>query len=327
MKNREGVQEVKTAKNNSLYDFEVLGRKRGTATAVTLFREQECGSTALVSCKIGRYNTKNGEIDFQNAEIENPKSIVKLNPEEFEALLEFLGNKAALLKSSVKRYIPVDHINDEEFLSALGMYLRHNQFQELVNLLLNNDLLPGDLSNALTNRKRAKELDTFRESLDKNLTEHFWQGWFSENGWALGSEHVRILPEREIDNGNTSDYLVHAADNHLDLVEIKRPSLPFWAQERDHNNLVPHSHLIKAITQVQNYLYELEREMNSEKTQERLGLPIAKPRATLIFGRSLGWDRSHYTAQRLLNGGYTNVQIFTYDQIQERASRLLDSKP
>jgi len=87
--------------------------------------------------------------------------------------------------------------------------------------------------------------------LNQDLHEHDWQKWFEHNDWILGSEFVKILDEREIDTDNIADYLMQAYDGFLDIIEIKRPAkgLKFWADKKNHNNYIPSSELVKAITQ------------------------------------------------------------------------------
>jgi hypothetical protein len=94
----------------------------------------------------------------------------------------------------------------------------------------------------------------------------------------------RRRPHRRLPDGGLRRF--------LDLIEIKRPegNLSFWASARDHGNLVPHTDLIKAITQASRYLFEIEREFDGLKFFERIGAVRAiKPRCVLIFGRSTGW--------------------------------------
>ena len=122
---------------------------------------------------------------------------------------------------------------------------------------------------------------------------------------------------------------VETFDGFVDLIEIKRPEgkLKFWATNKDHDNLQPHQDLIAAITQVQNYIQDLEGEMNSIKTQKNLaGASIIKPRATLIYGRSDTWGDEERRAFRLLNAGYQNLSILTYDHVLSRANRSLSRK-
>jgi hypothetical protein len=122
-------------------------------------------------------------------------------------------------------------------------------------------------------------------------------------------DFVRVVDERPIDVGHIADYLMEGFDGFLDVVEIKRPGggLRFWATSRDHGNPIPHTDLIKAITQAHRYLYEIEQEANSLKFVERVGLRAIKPRCTLIFGRSADWDDDERRAYRILNGGYHSL--------------------
>lgn len=88
---------------------------------------------------------------------------------------------------------------------------------------------------------------------------------------------------------------------------------------------MPSQDLIKAITQAQNYIQALEEEINSIKTRERLdGTIIVKPRATLIFGRSNDWGDDERKAFRILNAGYKDLTILTYDQVLARARKTLN---
>jgi hypothetical protein len=114
-------------------------------------------------------------------------------------------------------------------------------------------------------------------------------------------------------------------DGFLDVVEIKRPGggQRFWAPSCDHGNPIPHTDLIKAITQAHGSFYEIEREANSLKFVERVGLHAIKPRCTLVFGRSADWDDAERRAYRMLNGGYHSLSVLTYDHVLTRARRML----
>ena len=161
--------------------------------------------------------------------------------------------------------------------------------------------------------------------LAADLPEADWQGWFQENDWILGSEFVELVGERAIDTAHIADYLMRAYDGFLDIVEIKRPEgkLRFWSSATDHGNPIPHQDLVKAITQAQRYLFEVERESNSVKFATRTGVATVKPRSTLIFGRSNDWSDDQRQAYRILNAGLHNIQVMTYDHVLARARRML----
>jgi hypothetical protein len=189
-----------------------------------------------------------------------------------------------------------------------------------------NSILPDDLIAGIQSQARKKAIGEFELMLNQNLVEQEWQIWFTKNDWVLGSEFVRILDERDIDTDNIVDYLMEAYDGFLDIIEIKRPDtrLKFWADSLDHDNCVPSSDLIKAITQATKYIYEVEREANSVKFLERVGnVKTIKPRCILIFGRSSNWNDEQKTAYRILKSSYHNLTIMTYDHVLARAKRIL----
>lgn len=146
-----------------------------------------------------------------------------------------------------------------------------------------------------------------------------------KNKWILGSEFAKVLDERKIDTEHIADYLMKSNDGFLDIVEIKKPnSMQFWAKNLDHDNLVPSTELIKAITQCRNYLYEIECKSDSKEFDKRVeNTPVASPRCLLVFGRSNDWDDERRLAFRLLNTSLNRIAIITYDQLYERAANIV----
>jgi len=184
------------------------------------------------------------------------------------------------------------------------------------------------IADTATAAKRRMAVKEFERLLGENANEHQFQLWFQGNAWVLGSNYVRILDDRRIDVRKIADLLVEGYDGRADIVELKRPGLSFWQPEKDHDNYIPHPHLVAAIIQAQNYQFALEGEMDSLKARERLGgIPIAKPSSLLIHGRSLDWNDKHFEAQRLLNAGFTSLNVITYDQVLRRAKTIIGCNP
>lgn len=176
--------------------------------------------------------------------------------------------------------------------------------------------------------RRTAAIGEFEDMLERSETEHEFQRWFQENPWVFGTRCVRILDARRIDVENIADYIVESLDGFADVIEIKRPRLSFWSATRDHGNLVPHTDLVKTITQAQNYQLALERQMDSIAMRRRLQeIPIAKPASLVIHGRSEGWGVEECGAQRILNAGMTSVRVLTYDQVLRRAKSMNGALP
>jgi hypothetical protein len=278
-----------------------------------------------VRLKLGRYKKPKDWFENEEPESLSPKSELTLDQEEFKALINLLKENYEPFKKGVKAYIPLDNPFEKENADQVRALFSQPDKSALVDFIISNNVIPQDLEVGLENAKRVNAIREFEDMLEGNRTEHKWQKWFEDNSWVLGSEFVRIIDERHIDVSNISDFLMEAYDGFLDIVEIKRPEggLLFWSPTLDHGNYVPSQDLVKAITQASKYIYEVEREANSVKFLERVdNVKTVKPRCILIFGRSNDWGSDKIEAYRILNSGYHNLTIMTYDHVLTRAKRI-----
>lgn len=310
---------VRTSKGGIDYLTSILkDGPRITSKAIFWKIPHKSSLTEDICLKIGRYNKTSDSL-----ESEKPKSELTLDHEEFHNLLDFISTNYTPLKDGAKTYIT---IGDPKLVPKLKAIFGYKDKTKVLDLIINNDLVPDDIVNGIQLQEKKKAILEYEEKLKQDHKEGVWQAWFKNNSWVLGSEFVRILDSRDIDTQNISDYLMEAYDGFLDIIELKRPDggFHFWSPQKDHDNFVPHSDLIKAITQTANYIYEVEREMNSIKFLSRTGhVPVVKPRAVLIYGRSYDWDDEKRKAYRILNSCYHNITILTYDHVLERAKKIL----
>jgi hypothetical protein len=319
------IQIVRKTKSGVDYLATVLCQRQSVITRAIFWRVPHHQTNREdIRLKIGRY-TRLG-FNRETLHAPNPKSELTLDDEEFRNLLQFVAENYEPFRARETRYLPLDDALDERNLQHLRAIFRNPNKQQLLEFIVENSILPDDLIIAVQNQQRVKAIDEFEAMLINDLREHDWQSWFSKNNWVLGSDFVRVVDERAIDTDNIADYLVQAFDGFLDIIEIKRPGggLRFWASALDHGNYVPSNDLIKAITQANAYIYELEREINSQKFIERVGgVRTVKPRCVLVFGRSNNWNDDERRAFRILNASYHNLSIMTYDHVLSRAKRIV----
>ena len=292
-------------------------------TEAFLWKIAHKSGTQDISLKVGRYKFAGGK---KVPETDVPKSELTLDVEEFNALLEFLRDNLEPFRAGARKWIPLDEGLHPGQVEQLRLLFSDPDTGRLVEFLDAHDILPSDLVKSIEHQKRCRAVGELERLLEQDLTESPWQAWFKENDWVLGTEFVRVLDEQTIDVGHIADYLMQAYDGFLDLVEIKRPEggLRFWADKLDHGNYIPHTDLVKAITQATRYVYEVEREANSVKFLERLGgVKAIKPRCVLIFGRSDDWNDEQREAYRMLNASYHNLSVLTFDHVLDRARRML----
>ncbi|MDL0438299.1 Shedu immune nuclease family protein [Stutzerimonas frequens] len=306
--------------------FTVLRDKKSVITRAIFWKIPHNFSDDEVHLKIGRYKKPKDFFDFETTELNEPESELTLDGEEFTNLVSFIQNNYEAFKQGVKAFLPLENPYDVSVAQQIKQLLTKNNNSEMLSFLLDNQVIPDELEIGLAHARRVRAIDEYCALLESDHTENKWQQWFESNSWVLGSDFVRVLDERTIDTSNISDFLMESYDGFLDIVEIKRPEggLQFWHNTLDHGNHVPHSDLIKAITQASKYIHEIEREANSIKFLERAGgVKTIKPRCTLIYGRSCTWNASQQEAFRILNSSYHNLSIMTFDHVFERASRML----
>ena len=309
---------INESKKGNKYVSEILKRKKTVLTKVFLQKIRHNNSENDEIClKIGRYNISNTLVST------NPKSELTLSGEEFDNLIKFIEKYYRPMDLDINSFIPV---NKNFGLNILTKFKDMSESDaEKAQIILESGVLNNNISSLIENTKRAKALEEYSKSLQEDKLESYWQDFFEVNKWILGSEFYKILDERRIDKNNISDFLVKSNDGFMDIVEIKRPNgINFWANSLDHDNYVPSSDLLKAIIQCQNYIYEIERESNSNKFLERVeNTPVASPRCLLIIGRSKDWNQKQWLSFRLLNSSLNRISIMTYDQLFNRANKVL----
>lgn len=283
-----------------------------------------------VRLKIGRFKRSDSDPSGETEpEILQPKSVLTLDAEEFQALVAFLRDSYEPFKKGVKAFIPLDDPYAQANAAQIRALFSLPDKRQLVKFILTNDVIPEDLSTWLQHAQRVRAIRQFEKMLEEDRKENAWQSWFEKNSWILGSEFVRVLDERSIDVQHISDFLMEAYDGFLDIVEIKRPEggMTFWAPSLDHGNYIPSVDLTKAVAQASRYIFEVEKEANSVKFLERVGgVPTVKPRCILLFGRSKDWNAKQVEAFRILNAGFHNLAVMTYDHVLERARRMVGAK-
>lgn len=312
------TNEISTSYNGIPYVTERLSTRKRVYTQARLQKIEHNDKRKIdIQLKLGRYNILDG------VETENPKSELTLTNEEFLQLIDFIQIHYKPLELGVEKFIAVEDVNSVELLKKFNTIVKNDA--DIAQQLLDSGLLSENTSCIIETARKKQAIENFASAIDGDDKEKYWQDWFSKNKWVLGSEYIKILDERKIDTENIADLLMEAFDGFLDIVEIKRPNeFPFWQSSKDHDNYVPSGELIKAITQCQNYLYQLEREANSLKFNERAkGIKIIKPRCLLVFGRSNDWNEEQQQAYRILNASYNQIDILTYDHLLSKAQRLL----
>ncbi len=314
------MEEIKTSKGGIKYIPVILKSSKQVYSQAILQKIPHNDPSKIdITLKIGRYKSQSTSLETQQ-----PKSELTLTCEELNVLIDYLGKYYKPIEMNVDKFISVkDDLGEliKKFKELL------DKKEEIASILIDNGILTDNVYIAVSAIKKKEALEEFGEMLSQNLLEIDWQTWFKNNKWVLGSDFAHIIDERSIDTENIADYIMRAYDGFVDLVEIKKPNgMNFWSSALDHDNYVPSTDLVKAITQCLNYIYEIERESNNQKFIERTKSKVVKPRCILIFSRSNNWDDKQRESYRILNSAYNQLTILTYDHLLNRAKNILNSK-
>lgn len=254
---------------------------------------------------------------------------------DFERILQLLSLFSELdLKAVVNKTVVFDKsiIGDSNEVSRFLTLIASDPEgkEKLGEVAKNYGLIKvGDIDNIIQKKEavtlfenilnKQEEFNKYKKELGVGKDEEVWQKFFSQNAWILGSDFVEILDERRLDVENITDYLLKSFDGFVDIIELKRPSAPFWTAEN-----IPKSELTAATMQCIRYILQTERKINDLEFNKKIqNTPIVKPRITLIYGRSNSWGDNDKEAYRVLNSSYYNLNIISYDHLLERAKRLI----
>jgi hypothetical protein len=108
--------------------------------------------------------------------------------------------------------------------------------------------------------------------------------------------------------------------SYLDVYEIKTPYTPLLSLDTGRNNVYWHSELSKAISQVENYLYQIQRNadafVNDIRKNKGLDVSVVRPRGYIIAGLRGQLDTPKMADDfRILNESLKNVDVILYDDL------------
>lgn len=294
---------------------ELSSGSRSSCRAVFFRNTHESTGEKIISLKVARTQRKGGVYQPK------PDKTITLTSAELDNLIAYIQEYYTPLNIGMTEFIAADEDAAKLFSKVRELGISDD---EVVDKLHESGILTENLSVAITAASRNYAIHDFEDAIDRHYAESYWQSWFEGNKWILGSEFLNILPERDIDVDDIADYLMRSFDGFLDVVEIKKPDVPFWTGPDSHGNLCPSAQLTAAIMQCLNYLYRIELQSNSVEFLERVdGTKTVKPQCLLVYGRSNTWGEDELKSLRILNASYHQLHIITYDQLLIRAKQLL----
>jgi hypothetical protein len=234
------------------------------------------------------------------------------------------------------RYIPgslANALDRENILERLNARDRHSLEQLIPNYLSNikATLAAPDKLKVVYDSLDAGKVIYFREIIQefrrrlKKATqeEADWQDFLSEHILILRSGYGHVLEKNSVTlQGKFPDFMLIDPYGYLDIYEIKKPSTLVLRHDKSRDNYYWDTEIAKAISQVENYLHQVQRNsdglINDIRRNKKVDINIVRPRGYIIAGL-----RSHLTDQkmvddfRILNESLKNIDILFYDDLVE----------
>jgi hypothetical protein len=239
------------------------------------------------------------------------------------------SGKRVVLRGVGKNEVVVTESNKIAILKELSQALS----QEDIDNWLKGHLsfVSSNIALAKIYQDRTSEIKEFKANIASDKNEDYWKAFLKRNKWMFGSAYVSIIDEERIDIHHETDLPFETEGGYMDIIEIKRPSFPFWVQKTSGDNylyrgkfLIPHIEVQGAISQLSKYILQAEKKVDiSEYIKDHGGIIPLKPKGLIVHGRSDSWQGSEWETFRLLNDRLHNIQIITFDILLERAARIL----
>ena len=168
----------------------------------------------------------------------------------------------------------------------------------------------------------SKVVEDFKNKLKaKTHSESAWQNFLSTYILLLRNSYAQVLEKKNVSlEGKYPDFVLVDPYGYIDVYEIKTPSTTLLNYDGSRKNHYWSTELSKAISQVENYLYQIERYSDKLTTDIRkakgLDITIVRPRGYIIAG-----VRSQLTTPkmkddfRILNESLKNIDVLFYDDL------------
>ena len=244
---------------------------------------------------------------------------VTLSNRAISYLYEFL-NSLIMIDTDQPTKIPLENKITEE--TKFKQIISEKEF---IDLIKTNIRSTDDFYKLLYIQKMNLAIEKLENIIDggyKNEVEI--QHFLKENFWMFGNNYTYIIENGKINSQNIMDMVPQNFESYIDIIEVKLPKEKLFNYDNSHKNYYPTSHLTKAISQTQNYIFELEKKTSDIKYENQNNCKIIKPKGIILFGSNEPLNNEETKYLRILNSSYHNLTIITYQQLLEKAKNTLN---
>lgn len=243
---------------------------------------------------------------------------ITLNGKSVILLKNFLNNIHVVDTSNKKPFkLPISELDNKK----CNTIITDEEFNEIIKANIKST---DDFYKLLSIQKMELGIGRLEDIINGNYEhETEIQKFLKENIWMFGNDYTFIVENGTINAKNILDLMPKNIESYVDIIEVKLPSEKLFNYDNSHKNHYPTADLTKAISQTQNYIFELEKKTTDEEYKSLKNCMIIKPKGIILFGSVEPLKDSEVEFLRILNSSYHNLSILTYQQLLEKAKNTI----
>lgn len=243
-------------------------------------------------------------------------------PEQFESKALSSKQQAEQAIGSLNTSI-VEHLTVEQVDKFLNFfeYLLANRYSSATHKLK----LFGSAKVKVDEVALRETIQTFESLIKSDASESDWGDFLRKHLFLIDSKYISVLPQLNLMLGGARnvDFGLIDSQGFLDLFEIKKSSTLLLAKSPDRGNYYWSTEAIKAITQIEKYLFNAERkaaQLAEDLLREKsISVSLVRPRAVLIIGNLSQLDSKQKQDDfAIISKSLKNIEVITYDSLLQR---------
>jgi len=168
-----------------------------------------------------------------------------------------------------------------------------------------------------------KIIKEFKQKLSRSVqSETVWQKFLSNYILVLRNTYGEVLEKESVSlQGKFPDFMLIDPYSYLDIYEIKRPNTVLMSFDKSRSNYFWSTEMSKAISQVENYIHQIERNsdalINDIRKAKAIDVNIVRPRGYIIAGcRDQLKNPKMLDDFRILVHSMKNLDVILYDDLK-----------
>ncbi len=162
----------------------------------------------------------------------------------------------------------------------------------------------------------------------KTFSETDWQKFLSEKVFRFLANYVTTIEKQNVSvSVSYPDFVLADVYGFVDIFEIKRHETPLVALDESHDNYYWRPDIVKAISQIENYIDEIVRNsddyIRAVKRKKGVDIRVVRPRGYIIAGMSSQFKNKKESGDfRKLGCALKNISFVLYDELFQNLKNL-----